>query len=66
MFATKKDILNWCNDFLNLVKGHYYCPLTNEKLVMVRVGRYWKFEGKSESWLWKIEEVKANLPILDF
>jgi len=59
MFATKKMILAWCDDFLEKKDGAYFCPKSGKKISLVRKGRFWKIEGKSEEYLWEIEDLKA-------
>jgi len=60
MFATKKDIINWCDDFLIKEQGKYFCPSTQEELKIQRVNSYWKIQGKNEEWLWEIEDIKLR------
>ncbi len=60
MFATKKCLINWCNDYLKRENGQYLCPVTNQPLTLAHeVGNGWRIKGKSEEWLWKIEDLKG-------
>lgn len=60
MFATKKDITNWANDFLEKNKGQYLDPTTKDVCIPIKVGRYWKFDGQSDEWIGKMEDIKVR------
>lgn len=61
MFAVKKDIENWCRDFLKKnKKGEYLCPFDNEPVRAVRKGNSWKIDGQDENWLWRVEDLKSK------
>lgn len=59
MFSVKSDIVNWSNDFLNKNEfGQYICPFDKTPVNPVRVSGGWKFAGRSEEWLWSVEDLK--------
>ena len=58
-FATKKEAIGWAKHHLKPTKyGNYYDPI--EKLETRPVKRsdgVWKFEGRDDEWLDKIESI---------
>jgi len=59
MFALKKDIENWCQDFLKKNDaGQYVCPFESVVVRPIKTGAYWKIEGRNEEWIWEVEELK--------
>ena len=42
MFATKKDIEEWCKSFLENKAGQFLCPFENEPVTIVKAkgGKY--------------------------
>lgn len=60
-FATKKDLLAWCDDYLepSKIKGRFVDPINKVEMVLVKRGRFWALEGVSDEWYWKREDFKG-------
>ena len=62
-FATKKDALNWAKYHLKYTKyGNYYDPINKLETRPVKVcDGVWKFEGRDDEWLERIEKINNPL-----
>ena len=60
MFADKKSITQWQEEFLDKGdSGEYLCPIDKTPVEAVRKKGQWFIVGRTEEWLWEVEDLKS-------